>query len=277
MPKYLIPFYAFGVDVFRLAIWLIILVAIFIPLERLFALHPQKILRKQFGVDLVWYFVNTLFPATVVSVPLAAAAELLQLLNPGGFYSFAGSIPFWVRLPLMLLASDIGAYWGHRLMHSRALWKFHAVHHSAEEMDWLVNTRAHPFDIVVIRLAGLAPIYLLGLAAPSGRTIDWNVALVVIIATFWNFFIHANVRFRLGFLESVFSSPIFHHWHHCNDRHRHTNFAFIFPFIDRIFGTAWMPGYWPPGYGVDEKVPKTVVGQFLEPVEAVSESELSDR
>ena len=35
----------FALQVLRLAVWLILLVCIFVPLERLFALHPAKIWR----------------------------------------------------------------------------------------------------------------------------------------------------------------------------------------------------------------------------------------
>ena len=36
----------------RLAIWLVVFAAIFVPIERLFALHPQKVLRTEIAVDL---------------------------------------------------------------------------------------------------------------------------------------------------------------------------------------------------------------------------------
>jgi sterol desaturase/sphingolipid hydroxylase (fatty acid hydroxylase superfamily) len=168
----------------------------------------------------------------------------------------------------MLLVNDIGAYWGHRALHAwPRLWRFHAVHHSAEQLDWLVNTRAHPFDIVFMRLAGLAPIYLIGLAQATGGRLDNGVAILTIITTLWNFFIHANIRVRLGPLEWVVSSPAFHHWHHTNDEHRDRNFAFIFPLIDRIFGTAWLPKEWPSVYGVNEKISPTLAGQFFDALE----------
>src|SRR5258708_30366472 len=92
---------AFIVDAGRLAIWLVLLVAIFVPLERLFALHPAKIWRKQTGVDLAWYFINSLLPATVIAVPLALLAQALARLNPGGFYSATAAWPFWVKLILI--------------------------------------------------------------------------------------------------------------------------------------------------------------------------------
>ena len=255
-----------GREAVRLAIWLVLLVVIFVPLERLWALHPAKIWRRQTGVDLGWYFVNSLLPATAILVPLAFLFQMLHRVNPFGYYSAVAHLPLWLKLFLMLLVNDFGAYWGHRALHGfPRLWRFHSIHHSAEHLDWLVNTRAHPFDIIFMRVAGLVPIYLLGLATTS-RQIDPAVALVIIIATVWNFFIHANIRARMGPFESLVSSPMFHHWHHSNDKHRDTNFAFIFPVIDRTFGTAWQPNRWPDGYGIDEKVPSTLVGQFLEPI-----------
>ncbi|EDY19589.1 fatty acid hydroxylase [Chthoniobacter flavus Ellin428] len=256
------------VDVARLAMWLVVLVAIFVPLERLCALHPARIWRKQIGVDLAWYFINSIVPAAVISVPLALLARTLHELNPGGFYSMVAAWPLWGKLGLVLIVNDIGAYWGHRALHaSPFLWRFHAVHHSAEQLDWLVNTRAHPFDMVFTRLSGLAPVYLLGLAQTTGSHIDPAVAGVTIFGAIWTFFIHANLRIRLGPLEWLISSPAFHHWHHTRDDHRDRNFSFVFPVIDRLFGTAWLPKEWPSVYGVNESISPTLSGQFFDPLD----------
>ena len=81
-------------DAGRLAIWLVLLVAIFVPLERLCALHPAKIWRKQIGVDLAWYFMNSLLPAAILSVPLALLSRALSGSIP------ADSILPWRRAPL---------------------------------------------------------------------------------------------------------------------------------------------------------------------------------
>jgi sterol desaturase/sphingolipid hydroxylase (fatty acid hydroxylase superfamily) len=257
----------FAIDVGRLAVWLVLLVAIFVPLERLFALHPAKIWRKEVGVDLAWYFINSLLPAVIIAVPLSILASALRGIDPGGLYSAVATWPLWVKLPVVLVVNDVGAYWGHRASHAFPfLWRFHAIHHSAEHLDWLVNTRAHPFDMVFTRLSGLAPVYLLGLAQATGRGLDPVVALMTIIGTIWTFFIHANIRFRLGPLEWLISTPAFHHWHHTNDEHRDRNFAAIFPWIDRLFRTAWLPQHWPPVYGIDAKVSPTLAGQLLDPL-----------
>src|SRR5580658_5150944 len=108
----------FAVDVVRLAVWLVLLVAIFVPLERLFALHPAKIWRKQVGVDLAWYFINSLFPALILSVPLLMLARALRGIDPGGLYSAVAAWPLWVKIPVALLVGDIGSYWGHRALHA---------------------------------------------------------------------------------------------------------------------------------------------------------------
>ena len=174
----------FTAEVFHLAVWLVLLVAIFVPLERLFELHPVKILRHQVGVDLAWYFINSLLPAAIIAVPLALLAQTLHGLNPGGFYSMVAGWHLWIRLPLMFLVNDLGVYWYHRTSHKVPfLWQFHAIHHSTEELDWLVNTRAHPVDMVFTRLAGLAPVYLLGLAQSAGGHLDKGVALLMILGT----------------------------------------------------------------------------------------------
>lgn len=254
-------------SVLKLAIWLILLVAIFVPLERLLALHPAKIWRKQVGVDLAWYFINSLLPAAIIAIPLAILAKLLLNFNPLGFYTVVASWPLWVKMLVALFVNDMGAYWGHRASHAfPMLWRFHAVHHSAEHMDWLVNTRAHPFDMVFTRLSGLAPVYLLGLAQSKGNQFDVAVASVTILGTIWSFFIHSNIRLRFGPLEWLISTPAFHHWHHTNDEHHNRNFAAIFPIIDKVFGTSWLPKHWPPEYGIDAQTSSTLTGQFLDPL-----------
>jgi sterol desaturase/sphingolipid hydroxylase (fatty acid hydroxylase superfamily) len=259
----------FAVDVVRLSIWLVLLVSFFAPIEQLFSLHPAKIWRKQVGVDLAWYFINSLLPGMIIAVPLAFLARALHGLNPGGLYSAVALWPVWLKLLAAFILNDIGFYWAHRASHAFPfLWRFHSIHHSAEHLDWLVNTREHPVDAVFSRLFGLALIYLFGLASVTANAPDKTVVIVTIMGTIWSFFIHANVRFRLGPLEWLISSPAFHHWHHTNDENRNRNFAAVFPAIDWIFGTSWLPKHWPPVYGIDQKMPPTLVGQLISPLQA---------
>jgi len=178
-------------------------------------------------------------------------------------------MPLWMRFAAAVIVGDFGSYWGHRWMHEvPVLWRYHAVHHSAEEMDWLVNTRAHPLDIVFTRFCGLIPIYLLGLAQPSGNTVDVMPVLFPIVGTVSSFVIHANVRWRFGWLEWLVSTPAFHHWHHTKDgpAYINKNYAAILPWMDKCFGTFYLPGkQWPAKYGLDVPMAPGLAGQLLQP------------
>lgn len=255
-----------GMELFQRSAWLILLVCVFVPLERLLALHPVKVLRKQVAIDAAWYFINTIIPASIIAVPLVLLAHCLQGLDPGGLYSAVADWPLWARILAALLVTDFGFYWAHRAMHtSPYLWRLHTIHHSPEELDWLVNTRAHPFEIVFTRMCSLVPAYLLGFVRPLAGKLDPVVAWVVILGTLWTFFIHANIRLRLGPLERLISTPMFHHWHHTRDKNRGHNFAAMFPIFDQVFGTAWFPDSWPTVYGIPGKVSPTLTGQLTDP------------
>lgn len=253
----------------RLFVWLLLLAVIFTPLERLFALHPQKFFRKDVAADLIYYFLSSLTPALVLSVPLSVLVWGVHALAPGSYFEWVAGAPVWVRAALALVIGEIGFYWGHRWSHELPfLWGFHAVHHSAEHMDFLVNTRAHPVDIVFTRLCGLVPIYVLGLASPVRGAAGLIPVLVVLAGTVWGFFIHSNVRWRLGPVEHVVATPAFHHWHHTNDSPElfNKNYSSMLPWIDRIFGTLHLPKErHPERYGIDENLPPGVLGQLLQP------------
>jgi sterol desaturase/sphingolipid hydroxylase (fatty acid hydroxylase superfamily) len=259
-----------AVDFLRLSIWLLLLMVVFVPLERLFSAHPQKIFRKSFLVDLGYYFLNSLLPKALLVLPMALIAAGLHHLVPGVLHAWVARMPLWSRLAAALVVGEIGFYWGHRWTHEIPfLWRFHSVHHSAEEMDWMVNTRAHPLDIVFVRLCGFVPMYALGLAQPMmGRRIDVVPLLVMLVGTMWGFFIHANLRWRFGWLSLLISTPAFHHWHHTNDEHIDKNYASMLPIMDKLFGTWYMPRLqWPSKYGIDAPMAPGLIGQLLQPLQ----------
>src|ERR1035441_10382974 len=178
-------------DALRLCIWLVLLMVIFVPLERLCGVHPQKVFRKGFITDTGYYFLNSLLPRLLLALPLSIVAMGLHHFVPSELYSWAAAMPLGLRFAAAMVVGEFGSYWGHRWMHEvPLLWRFHAIHHSAEEMDWLVNTRAHPLDMVFTRLCGLIPIYVLGLAQPTGNTVDLVPVLFAIVGTVWSFVIH---------------------------------------------------------------------------------------
>lgn len=264
--------------VLRLAIWLIILAAIFVPLERLFAIDPQKVWRKGIFTDISYYFLNSLMTASFLSIPTAILAWFVYQMIPAGFHAWTASFPFWMRAVVAFIAGETGYYWGHRLCHeNRFLWRFHAIHHSAEHIDFLVNSRAHPLDMVFGRFCSLIPIYILGLSGPAtaasspipapADTSNLIPVLTTLASTLWGFFIHANLRWRFGPLEWLISTPAFHHWHHTLTP-INRNYASTLPWLDRIFGTHYLPrDAFPAAYGIRDEVPNSILDQLAWPLD----------
>ncbi|TFW13456.1 sterol desaturase family protein [Duganella callida] len=251
--------------VVRLCVWLVLLTAVFVPLERYFGERHAPRPRRERWHDIVYYVISSLVPVVVLGVPTALLAVAAQHLVPSWLIAAVQSLPGLVRLALVFVVGEIGFYWGHRLSHEIPwLWRFHAVHHSTEQLYFLANTRTHPVDMVVTRLFGLVPLYLLGLAGPDAGAAA--PVLLLIVGLVWGFFIHSNLRWRLGPLEWLVSTPAFHHWHHSRNDHINRNYASTLPVLDRIFGTHYLPRHWPAEYGTDTPQADSMSGQLLDPL-----------
>ena len=178
-------------------------------------------------------------------------------------------MPAGIRFLAATGVGEIGFYWGHRWSHEIPwMWRFHAVHHSSDEMDWLVNTRAHPLDMFFGRFTGLLPLYLLGLAQPTADA-DILPVLYSLVGTVWSFWVHANMNWRFGFVERVLATPAFHHWHHTNDgaEYINKNYAAILPIMDILFGSFYLPKHrWPQKYGIEMSIDPSFTGQLLRPL-----------
>jgi sterol desaturase/sphingolipid hydroxylase (fatty acid hydroxylase superfamily) len=262
---------SFAKDLVGLSVWLVLLLIVFVPLERIFGNHSQKVFRRSFGSDLFYYFLNGILPKLLLINSLTVLSAVLHRLVPLAFYESVGAMPIWLRLAAALVVNEVGGYWGHRWSHEIPfLWRFHVVHHSAEEIDFLVTVKAHPFDMFFTRLCATIPLYVLGLAQPLGNRVDFVPVAVTAATMYWAYFIHANVTWRFGWLEWLISTPAFHHWHHTNDGPEfiNKNYAATFPWVDKFFGTFYLPKVWPSKYGSDTPVASDLTGQLLDPISA---------
>jgi sterol desaturase/sphingolipid hydroxylase (fatty acid hydroxylase superfamily) len=233
---------------------------IFIPLERLFARLPEQgIFRSGWRTDLTYFFVSALLVQVTTVLTLTPAMTLFDWAVWPALQRTVRGWPAAVQFLALLAVADFTQYWVHRAFHRiPTLWRFHAIHHSAEHMDWLAGSRLHLVDVAVTRGLTYVPIYLMGFAEAPLYTY-----LVVVSAQAT--FIHANVRFGFGPLRWLIATPQFHHWHHADEVQAiDKNFAVHLPIIDAVFGTMYLPDRWPRGYGLDDgaAVPNGYLRQF---------------
>ena len=248
-----------------LAVALLVLAAIFTLLERVAWSVPRKpLFRRERRIDFLWWFFTPIVSGTASTVAVFVAIALVARL--GRSPQWFESQPKWVQILELLVVADFLGYLAHRFFHGRALWRFHAIHHSAEDLDWLSATRVHPVNEIGNRLLQVVPLYLLGFRGDA-------LAALVPILTFWALLVHANLRWDFGPLRYVIASPTFHRWHHTSQEEGlDRNFAGLFPWIDAIFGTLYMPrGRQPERFGVaGERVPDGLLKQLAYPFQPMS-------
>ena len=244
-------------------IWQFLLVAaVFVPLERLFALRKeQRILRANWRLDLVYTFVNGALITAGIMILVLVAGSILAHVVPEQLRAAVASQPFFIQLIEAVVIADLLFYSAHRLFHAVPfLWRFHAVHHSIEEMDWLAAARVHPFDQIVTKGASILPLFALGFSDP--------VIAAHAFVYFWHsYLLHSNVRIKFGLLKWVVASPEYHHWHHANQREAYdSNYAAQLSILDKLFRTLYLPqGKTPEKYGIDEPVPSGYLAQLMYP------------
>jgi len=249
-----------GLDWFVLDLFVLALV--FVPLERAFARRrTQPILRAGWRTDLAHFGVSHLLVQLSVFLTLQPAALLLRFVAPG-LRELVASQPAPLQFVEALMLADLAGYAAHRAFHAiPRLWRFHAVHHSSTDLDWLAGSRLHLVDVIVTRGLVFLPLHLLGFSqGPLQAYLVW--------VSFQAVWIHANLRFSHPWLEAFLVTPRFHHWHHAADPEAiDRNFAAHVPLIDRLFGTYHLPpGRWPTRYGVaGEPPPGSWLGQLVWP------------
>lgn len=244
----------------------VLLFAIVVPFEKLYPRKKgQKVRRPMVGTDIAFALLSPLLNVFVVAAAIVIGVVSLFWLPGFAFRPLVAMLPP-ASVPIVaFFLFDFLGYWTHRWAHEVPfLWRFHAVHHSPEHMDWISGFRLHPFDGILI-----APAFFFLLAAGVDVQITGALALLQIIL---GLFFHANVRVRWRWLDRFVANPEFHHWHHANesDSIGH-NYAPALPVWDLVFGTFFMPrsNRRPSHYGIDEPVPSTLLGLLLHPLRGI--------
>lgn len=253
----------FGFDFFILN--LILFAFIFIFIEKIFGQKKnQLVFRSEWQTDLIYFTFNHVLIGIFLIITNSFVAQFDFAIN-SSLQSFIQSLHFILQFLLVMLVSDFVQYWSHRAYHEIPfLWKFHAVHHSSEEMDWIAGSRVHVVELLLTRGLILTALVLFGF---NEIVVNSYIAFVAFQAVFD----HANVSVKAGWLKYIFVTPNFHHWHHSQDKEAlDKNYAAHYSFLDYMFGTAVdSQKMWPEKYGVlGGYVPKGFIRQFIFPFKA---------
>ena len=212
---------------------IIFLIALFYSLERLLG-TPFK-----FDKRLNHFFNNLLIQVPFYLADMAfaivqlAAVKWFSTHQIGLFYWI--EIPLWLKIIIGIMALDFTSYWFHRWAHnSPVLWKLHRVHHSDTEMDTSTFLRGHPLEVLVFGTSNIIACIVFGLDLQVLGV--YFVVLLCFLASQ-----HANIQLPAwtdNFFGKVFITPNFHKVHHeQNQYYTDSNYADIFVFWDKLFGT----------------------------------------
>jgi len=167
---------------------LLLAALVFIPFERLAAANPsQRVFRPGWATDAMTGFLNGLLLSVVLLLALSGIDAAAGAASPHA-RAWVAAQSLVAQAIAAVAIGDLGVYGVHRLQHTVPwLWRFHAVHHSAREMDWLIALRFHAVDLLLSRIASLGLLVALNISPAA-------MAVFAAVFAWQSWLAHANVR-----------------------------------------------------------------------------------
>ena len=201
--------------------------------ERIWPAERRPVLARGHVQDALYLALHALVVIPLMTLLSVGAATLI-----GGHARWiqlpTQDWPGWLLVPLTIVAMD-GANWlahyaDHRL---DPLWRFHALHHSQEELSVLTSFRAHPLMHTTGFILATIPVVALMPTRPIAPVL---ITVYVCIGTLQ----HANLRWTFGPLGRVLVSPAYHRLHHAMDNQA-VNLGVVLTIWDVLAGYARFP------------------------------------
>lgn len=212
----------------------LLVIAVFLVAERVRPAQRRPLIARGHRHDLLFAVFTSLFVFPVVTALALSFSEVLTRTLPWIVLPRTGLVPRWAATALIFVAMD-GCNWAAHLANHRvlALWRFHEVHHSQEDLNVLSVFRTHPL-IHFSYLVALVPGLVLVANGTLSRTLLVVYAAIVAFA-------HSNTNLGFGPLGRVLVSPNFHRIHHQLDGPQDVNLGFALTIWDQMFHRAVFP------------------------------------
>jgi sterol desaturase/sphingolipid hydroxylase (fatty acid hydroxylase superfamily) len=179
--------------------------------ERIWPAERRPLLARGHLQDVCYLGLHAVVVIPLMTLLSVGAATLVGSRLPWIELRSTQNWPLWLVVPLTIVAMD-GANWlahyaDHRL---GPLWRFHALHHSQEELSVLTSFRAHPLMHTTGFLLATVPVVALMPTRPIAPVL---ITIYVCIGTLQ----HANIRWTFGPVGRLIVSPAYHRRHHAPD------------------------------------------------------------
>jgi sterol desaturase/sphingolipid hydroxylase (fatty acid hydroxylase superfamily) len=179
--------------------------------ERIWPAERRPVLARGHILDVSYLALHAIVVIPLMTLLSVGAATLIAQHAPWIELRSTERWHGWLLIPLTIVAMD-GANWlahyaDHRL---DALWRFHALHHSQEELSVFTSFRAHPLMHTTGFLLATIPVVALMPTRPIAPAL---ITVYVCIGTLQ----HANLRWTFGPAGRVIVSPAYHRFHHARD------------------------------------------------------------
>jgi sterol desaturase/sphingolipid hydroxylase (fatty acid hydroxylase superfamily) len=215
---------------------LVALVVVISVCERIWPAEPRPVLARGHVQDACYVALHAVVVIPLMTLLSVGAAALIG--GHAGWIEVRSTEhwPGWLLIPLTLVAMD-GANWlAHYADHRFGpLWRFHALHHSQEELSVLTSFRAHPLMHTTGFLLATVPAVALMPARPMAPAL---ITIYVCIGTLQ----HANLRWSFGPAGRVLVSPAYHRLHHARDT-QGVNLGVALTIWDVLAGRARFPSH----------------------------------
>jgi sterol desaturase/sphingolipid hydroxylase (fatty acid hydroxylase superfamily) len=243
--------------------------------ERIWPAERRRVLARGHVQDACFLALHAIIVIPLMTLLSVGAAMLLDRYASWIELRSTQNWSLWLIVPLTVVAMDAANWLAHYADHRLGfLWRFHALHHSQEELSVLTSFRAHPLMHTTGFFLAAIPVVVL---MPTRAIAPVVITVYVCIGTLQ----HANLRWTFGPLGWLVVSPAYHRLHHDRDD-QHLNLGVVFTVWDVLARRAKFParGAVVPLTGLDGRpVPveqsrqagmalQVMAGQLIEPFQA---------